>query len=141
VIAYFDTSAVVPLVIEEASTVMCARLWNGATRVVSARLLYPEARAALARAHRLGRVDASQVEAAVADLDALFDEFDVVELTPELARSAGELAQRHALRGYDAVHLAAAVAVHDDDVVVVTGDVDLAAAVRAAGMAAALTTS
>ena len=46
------------------------------------------------------------------------------------ARHAGELAQRHELRGYDAVHLAAAVTVRSADLVVVTGDNDLARAAR-----------
>lgn len=138
-IAYFDTSAIVPLVIDEATTEMCNRLWTESTRVVCVRLLYPEARAALARAQRMGRLTRSQLGAAVAELDSLMEEMDIVELGADIARSAGELAQRYGLRGYDAVHLAAALAVNDDDVVLVTGDLELAAAAKAAGMAAALT--
>jgi predicted nucleic acid-binding protein len=38
VIAYFDTSAIVPLIIEEATSPTCRRLWNDATRVASSRL-------------------------------------------------------------------------------------------------------
>ena len=134
-IAYFDTSAVVPLLVAEEATERCERLWDEATRVVSTRLLYPEARAALARAERLGRLTKRQLTKVVAELDALVDEVDMVELDPDLARSAGELAQLHALRGDDAVHLAAALAVADDDVVMVTGDGDLAAAAGDAGLA------
>ena len=58
-IAYFDTSTVIPLIIDEPSTPRCNQVWNEASRVLSVRLLYPEARAALARAHRMGRVDPS----------------------------------------------------------------------------------
>jgi hypothetical protein len=47
VIAYFDTSAVVPLLVVEAGSPRAATLWNGADRVVSARLVYPEGRAVL----------------------------------------------------------------------------------------------
>lgn len=51
-IAYFDTSAFVPLVIDEPSSPTAQRLWDIADRVVSVRLLYPETRAALAMARR-----------------------------------------------------------------------------------------
>ena len=134
-IAYFDTSAIVPLLVDEATTEPCQRLWTESTRVVSVRLIYPEARAALARAGRMGRLTRSQLNAAVLELDSLIDEVDVIELSPDIAVSAGELAQQHGLRGYDAVHLAAALAVADDDLVLVTGDVELAAAAQAAGIA------
>ena len=134
-IAYFDTSAIVPLLVDEATTETCNRLWTESTRVVGVRLIYPEARAALARARRMGRLTRSQLNAAVLELDSLLEEVDVIELSADIARSAGELAQQHGLRGYDAVHLAAALAVADDDLVLVTGDVDLASAAKAAGIA------
>jgi len=44
VIADFDTSALVPLIIDEPSTERCQRLRNESTRIVNVRLLYPEAR-------------------------------------------------------------------------------------------------
>lgn len=134
-IAYFDTSSVVPLIVNEASTGLCSRAWNESTRVVCARLLYPEARAALARAGRMGRLDPTQLRDAVAELDAVDAQVDHIEVTAALAKEAGELAEAHGLRGYDAVHLAAAAAVHDGDLVLVTGDSSLAAAARAMGLA------
>ena len=140
-IAYFDTSAVVPLLVAEPATERCVRIWNEATSVASARLLYPEARAALARAERLDRLTGAQLAAAVAELDAMVDEVDIVELSADLARRAGDLAQEHGLRGYDAVHLAAALALANDDLVVVTGDAELAAAAEAEGIAVAPTPS
>ena len=44
-IAYFDTSAVVPLLIAEAGSERVASLWNDSDRVASVRLFYPETRA------------------------------------------------------------------------------------------------
>ena len=96
-IAYFDTSAIVPLVVDEPTTETCQRLWTESTRVVSVRLIYPEARAALARAGRMGRLTRSQLNAAVLELDSLIEQVDVIELSPDIARSAGELAQQHGL--------------------------------------------
>ncbi|MFV0306544.1 MAG: type II toxin-antitoxin system VapC family toxin [Desertimonas sp.] len=137
-IAYFDTSAVVPLLVQEPTTDHCTRLWDEATRIVSARLAYPEACAALARAVRMGRLTSAQMTAATAELDDVIEQIDFIEITAELAHSAGQLAQQQGLRGYDAVHLAAAVRIADDDVVFVTGDTDLAAAARATGLAIAV---
>ncbi len=138
-IAYFDTSAVIPLLIGEPSSATCARVWNEAARSISVRLLYPEARAALARAERMGRITKRQHESAVAELEAIITEIDYVEITPELARHAGDIAHAHHLRGYDAVHLAAAMSALDAELVLVTGDNDLAAAARSLGLAVALT--
>jgi uncharacterized protein len=140
VIAYFDTSAIVPLIIAEAGTEVCNRIWTEATRVVGVRLLYPEARAALARAQRMGRLTHNQLAAAVSELDAIFVELDVIEITAELARAAGDLAQEHGLRGYDAVHLAAARSVADEELVLTTGDRDLADAATALGITVSITT-
>lgn len=139
-IAYFDTSAIVALIIEEATSDNCRRLWNEATRVASVRLLYPETRAALARAQRMGRLTTGQLTNAVDELESLIDQLDIIEVSTEIARAAGELAQRFGLRGYDAVHLAAGLAMNDADVVLVTGDHDLATAAQAAGIATTLTT-
>ncbi|MGD9705167.1 MAG: type II toxin-antitoxin system VapC family toxin [Acidimicrobiia bacterium] len=138
-IAYFDTSAVIPLIVAEPSSSTCNRVWNDASRVVSVRLLYPEARAALAKAQRMGRLTGPQLVAAVAELESIITEVDHIEVTAELAHAAGELAHRHGLRGYDAVHLAAAAAAADSDLVLATGDADLAVSATSLGIAVAIT--
>jgi predicted nucleic acid-binding protein len=137
VIAYFDTSAVVPLVVAEPGSPRAIALWGEADRVVSVRLVSVEGRAALAQAHRLGRITARGLRDAVASLLERCDELDVVEVDRELVAVAGELAERHRLRGYDAVHLAAALRVRDPDLVVVAGDDALVRAAHDAGIATA----
>ncbi len=136
-ISYFDTSAVVPLLIAEAGSVRAASLWDGADRIVSVRLLYPEARAALAQAQRLERLTARQLRDATTALESLYDEVDLVDVDDELAHRAGDLAQRHRLRGYDAVHLAAADRLRDPSLVVVAGDLALLDAATAERMTVA----
>ena len=136
-IAYFDTSAIVPLLVSEHGSEIAERVWDSADRVVSVRLVYPEARAALAQAARLDRVSARDLRLAVSELDALVEEMDFVEIDDSLAHLAGEKAEDHGLRGYDAVHLAAALRVHDADVVLIAGDRDLVAAARFEGLAIA----
>lgn len=139
-IAYFDTSALVPLLITEPASATSGRLWNEATRVISTRLIHPEARAALAQAQRMRRLTTAELGQAVEDLDSIALEISYLEITAELAASAGDLAQTHGLRGYDAVHLAATALVNDDELVLVTGDHELGAAARTIGISVALTT-
>ncbi len=98
--------------------------------------LLAEARAALAAARRLGRQTARQHAQAVGALAELWLEIDGIELTEQLAIRAGELAEVFALRGYDAVHLASAEAIADDDAILVTSDQDLASAAASLGLLA-----
>jgi predicted nucleic acid-binding protein len=135
VIVYFDTSAIVPIVIEEASSLTASRLWDDADRVLSCRLVYAEGRAALAMARRMDRLEEDELRTAVQDFESLHDQLDLVEVTPGLVHDAGSLAERFALRGYDAVHLASAQLVHDPDLVLAAGDLNLLKAAQALGIA------
>lgn len=137
-IVYFDTSAVIPLIVAEPGSATCERLWSEATRVLSVRLVYVEARAALAMAHRIDRLAPKDLASAVEMLDQLVSQIDNVEVTEALVRAAGEIATRQELRGYDAVHLAAAVAVADDDTVFLSGDRQQLAAAGRLGLTTAL---
>ena len=80
-IAYFDTSAVIPLLIEEPASAGAVRLWDEATRIVSTHLLYPEARSALARAQRVGRLSEAQHTLAKHGLAPRMDAAYEAELT------------------------------------------------------------
>ncbi len=138
-IVYFDTSAIIPLIVDEPASPLCERFWADASEAVSSRLFYAEARAALARAHRLGRLSAAEHARSVPSLDALTAGIANVEVTEGLVRTAGQLASEHGLRGYDAVHLAAALTIADDDAVLVSGDRQLLAAATRVGLVVAPT--
>ena len=122
-IAYFDTSALVPLLVDEPTSDTAGRLWNASDRVVTVRLTYPETRAALATAHRLGRISSAGLATAKQGLQLLAHQLDYVELTAELASRAGDIAEAHALRGSDAVHVTAAELVNDTELVFVSSDI------------------
>lgn len=136
-IAYFDTSAVLPLLVLEGGSPQAGRLWDEAVRVVSVTLTVAEGRAALAQAARLGRLSTSDYVVAKREFTALTEQIDFVETTRSLLSAAGDVAERYRLRAYDAAHLAAALRVADDDLVVVAGDRDLLRAARSAGLAVA----
>jgi uncharacterized protein len=89
----------------------------------------------VALACRTGRIDTGTLRSAVRAIDGLYAELHVIGIDEALAQSAGELAELHGLRGYDAVHLAAAIAIEDDALVTVTWDRDLADAMVACGYA------
>lgn len=132
-IAYFDTSAIVPLLVQEPGSDLAGRVWDEADRVVTVRLMYAEARAALAQAERLGRIDRRQLTRLVRRLDQLDGQLDKVEIDDALVRGAGELAQQLSLRGYDAIHLAAILRLEDERAVMVSGDHELCTAATTVG--------
>jgi len=134
-LVYFDSSALVKLVVEEPGSDLVAELWDGCDAALSSRLAYPEVRAALAAAARNHDLDDDDLATAKLDWEEFWAAVRPVELTAELERVAGELSERHALRGADAVHLASALAVRAPDLVVAVWDGRLRAGVIAAGLA------
>ncbi len=134
-IAYFDTSAIIPLLIDEPLSDLAHRVWRHASWVATARVSYVEARSGLARACRTGRISAGELREAVQGLEALHRQIHHVEITADLVSRAGNLAEDVSLRAYDAIQLAAALSLDIDDVVVLTGDRQLAIAAQALGLA------
>lgn len=133
-IAYVDTSALVKLFLAESGSQIVSHVWEGADGLVTSAATYPEARAALAAAAREGRITRRILPRSVAELDRRFSSIDVIELRRPLASVAGSLAERYALRGYDAVHLASALAVDGGRTIMLTWDRELARAAGAAGL-------
>jgi predicted nucleic acid-binding protein len=99
-ILYLDTSALVKLYAEAEAV---------ATSVVA----YAEVRAALARKLREGAFSFEEHREAVEALDEDWKALDTPEATDDLVRRAGGLAEEHALRGFDAIHLASALLVRE----------------------------
>lgn len=123
-----------PLLVAEPSSSACQRFWDDADTVISCRLLYVEAAAALAQAERMGRLTVEQDAAALQKLDDLFDQIDVIEIDETLSRRAAVLAHRFGLRGYDSVHCASAEQLNDKELVAAAGDAQLLGAWRTLGI-------
>ena len=136
-ILYTDTSALIPLIIDEPTSERCRSLWSGASERVSARTTYVEAAAAIASASRASRIDDDEMRVAHAALDALWEHVDVVELDSEIMHSAAACAREFRLRGYDAVQCASALRVAGIDAVATSGDRALLAAWQQLGLAVA----
>ncbi|MEO8604991.1 MAG: type II toxin-antitoxin system VapC family toxin [bacterium] len=108
-ILYLDTSALVKLYVEEDGSAVVGSWVRDAEAVATVRIAYAEARAAFARHQRDGALTAAHLRRVVTLLDADWGRYSALEVTDALVRNAGRLAERHALRGFDAVHLAAAI--------------------------------
>ncbi len=131
-ITYFDTSALLKVLIEEEGSQHAAMMWDTADTIVSVSLVVVEGRAALAAARRGRRLSASQHRRAVDAFTSLADELALVEVTQTLVEEAAQLAEDDGLRGYDAVHLAAALAV--DATVLCSSDADMCEAALRHGL-------
>jgi uncharacterized protein len=130
---YFDSSAFVKLLAEEAGSDLAADLWDGCDAALSSRLAYPEVRAALAASARNHDITETELDSVERDWDSYWAATWPVELTAAVERHAGQLAREHALRGADAVHLASVLAIGDPDVIVACWDQRLHSAATAAG--------
>jgi predicted nucleic acid-binding protein len=136
-LVYFDSSALVKLVLNETGSELAAALWNGCDAALSSRLAYPEVCAALAAAGRNHDLTPSEVQAARDDWEVFWASMRPVELTAEVEQVAGVIAAEHSLRGADAVHLASALVLGMADLTVAVWDRQLHAGVIATGLAAA----
>ena len=110
-ITYFDTSVLLKLFVDdELGNDAVERLWIESEHIVCAEIGYAEARAALASAHRNGRLHMTALRTSKAQLDDAWQQITVVLVATPVVYAAGDLAESEGLRGYDAVHLAAAIA-------------------------------
>lgn len=105
-----DTSAVVKRYVSEKGSVWINGLCDPASgnSLHIASITAVEVVSALARRHRKGDIDQASFDALVARFQFdLRTQYEVVEIGPALIDEAMRFATAHALRGYDAVQLAA----------------------------------
>ena len=135
-IAYFDTSALVKTVIDEPGSQVAIEAWNGGDARATSMIAYVEARAALAMARRERRL--TRATEARARLDDRWSAMHRIAVSDDVVHVAGDLADAHALRGFDSVHLATALQVSDPDrLIFVTWNRALAHAASRSGLSVA----
>ncbi len=136
-ILYLDSSALVKLYVRESGSDRVRILVSQSDGCASSAIAYAEMRAALARRHREGAI----ASPALADLrSAILHDWQsifVVPVLPSIATSAGDTAEQYALQGMDAIHLATALWLQDQQdqpLTFAAWDVRLVAAAAAAGL-------
>ncbi len=141
---FIDSSALVKRYVNEVGTTFVTSITDPAAghHTYVARITGAEVIAALARRGRAGDVSAAALAAALGQFRQEFETvYRIVEMTSALLSDAMHLAETRALRGYDAVQLAAALRVNAECVALrlsstlISADADLNAAATAEGLA------
>lgn len=125
------------MLIREENEAQCRSIWDDSTQIVTSRITYVEAQAAVAAAERIGRIDSGQAKSARVRLDQLWRDAFIVEVSADLTYGAAACAREYGLRGFDAIHCASAMAVGGVDVLAVSGDKNLLDAWLRGGLAVA----
>jgi predicted nucleic acid-binding protein len=103
---YLDTSSLIKLYVEEPGSDEVRQDLSEASACATSLITYAEARAAFARLRRLGNITPAGFRSAKRDFDTDWSILVIVPPSDALCRSAGDLAERYRLRGFDSIHLA-----------------------------------
>lgn len=106
-ILYLDTSAFLKLYLEEPESSRVHQAISEASAVCTHLIAYAEMRAGLARAVKYKRLSADDLAHQVECFEKDWETLRVLDVTEQLIRRAGTLAEKLGLRGYDSIHLAA----------------------------------
>lgn len=112
---YFDSSALVKRYAAETGSAWAESLTDPrvGNRIYVAAITHVEVVAAIARKRKGLLLSATDAAAAIARFEHdLQNDLRLFDLTPDVLAKAVRLAEKHALRGYDAVQLAVAIAVN-----------------------------
>ena len=136
-IVYLDASALVKRYVAETGSAEVESLIGEAQAIGTAVVSRAEVAAALAKAARVGLVTREAAAKALEAFNADWEHLIRLQLGEPLAARAATLAWEHGLRGYDAVHLAAALVWREtlgETVTVATYDRELWRGARAGGL-------
>jgi len=107
-IAYFDTSALVKLYADEPGAKSARAAALEAELIATSIVTYAEMRSAFARKLRFGDITAVARNRFKEQFELGWESFQIVPIEEDTVKRAGELAETHGLKGFDAVHLASA---------------------------------
>jgi uncharacterized protein len=113
VILYLDTSSLVKLYVEEGDSADVVALVKSAEVTATSIVAYAEARAAFARRRREKALTVAEHKRILTGFDEDWESYLIVQLQDKSVRTAGDLADKHGLRGFDAIHLASAMTLRD----------------------------
>jgi len=135
VIIYADSSALAKLLIQEDGSDAIGALVAAADGLVTVSISRVETFAALAAAHRDGRLDDASHAHVKSEAVNLFGGIGLVDINSALVDRACSLAEQYSLRAYDSVQLSALLTCGPDDLTFACFDGPLTAAAIAEGFA------
>jgi predicted nucleic acid-binding protein len=113
-IVYLDTSSLVKLYVKEEDSSHVVELVDASEITATSLIAYTESRAAFARRFREKAFSPREYKRLVSFFNEDWENYFVVNVTKNLVLMAGNLAEKHRLRGYDAIHLSSAVRLHQE---------------------------
>lgn len=137
-ILYLDTSSLVKLYVEEEGSQAVRDQISAAEAVATSHIAYAEVRAAFARKQQEGELSQEEYERILDDFHKEWGTYLAIRVSEAIIALAGDLAERHGLRGFDAIHLSSALALRDEVksyIAFSSADERLQAAAKAEGLA------
>lgn len=141
---FFDSSALVKRYAQETGTNWVTGIADPQANnlLYIVRLTAVEVTAALARRRRGKSLSPKDAASALALFNYdLFNQYRIIEISPQLLNTATVLADQYSLRGYDAVQFATSLTLHKQrqamnlsDLILVSADKELNAAAQAEGL-------
>jgi predicted nucleic acid-binding protein len=113
-ILFLDTSCMVKLYFDEPGSDEVEMAVGLANEVACSMVTEAEVRSALARRRREGLLSASALTALKQDFLRNWPHHVRIQVSEGISAHAGDLAETHGLRGFDAIQLACALSVVDD---------------------------
>jgi predicted nucleic acid-binding protein len=135
-ILYLDTSALVKLYFREPFSDEILLKWQTAAQIITSSVAYAETMASIYRKNREGDLTNSLIRELVDSFRRDWNSLIRVEVTDELNVYIDRAVKRYPLRGFDLVHLASAMVIHEklpEDFVFACFDERLARAAQSEG--------
>ena len=108
-VIYLDTSSLVKLYVEEEDSQDVAGLVKASKITATSMVAYPEARAALARRFEENMFKPREYRRLISFFNEDWENYMIIRLTKNLVSLAGDLSEKHGLRGFDSIHLSSAM--------------------------------
>jgi len=113
-IVYLDTSSLVKLYIEEDESSKVDVLVKSSEVTATSLVAYAEARAAFARRFREKAFTTDEYNRLKEFFDKDWNRYLILSVTKDMIRLAGDMAEKHALRGFESIHLASALTLRQE---------------------------
>jgi len=112
-ILYLDTSALVKRYFHEPFSDDVIFRWKSATQIVTSFVAYAETMASLYRKKREARLGDTLIRKTIDAFHRDWESFIRVEINDALNGYIDHVVERYPLRGFDAIHLASAIVIHE----------------------------
>jgi len=136
-ILYIDTSALVKRYFQEPYSDEVLSKWKSATQIVTSSVAYAETMASMYRKQREEDLAETLIQRIADSFHQDWGSFIRVEVNNELNGYIDRVVKGYPLRGFDAIHLASAMVIHEripEDFLFVCFDDRLARAARSEGL-------